>query len=110
MDRKNLSSKIDSENHTSSVDSSSVDKAVERASKDRNFILNAVEQLNRLKFPVYKAQIMDFLKKKSANDELLSLSDSSGIVSDLSNIFQNSRLLALYDEQIYPYRYLPTAN
>jgi hypothetical protein len=32
-----------------------------------------VEQLNGLKFPVYKAQIMDFLKKGSANDELLSL-------------------------------------
>jgi hypothetical protein len=38
------------------------------------------------------------------------ISDSSGIVSDLSDIFQNSRLLALYDAHIYPYRYLPTAN
>jgi hypothetical protein len=64
MDRKTLSSKIDSENDISSVDSDSVNKAVERASKDRNFILNAVEQLNRLKFPVYKAQIMDFFSKK----------------------------------------------
>ena len=73
MERKNLSSKIDSEMHISSVDSASVNKAVERASKDRNFILNAVEQLDGLKFPAYKTQIMDFLKKNSARYELLSL-------------------------------------
>ena len=73
MDRKNLSSKIESEKHVSSVDTDSVNKAVEKASKDRNFILNAVQQLNGLKFPAYKTQIMDFLKKNSANYELLSL-------------------------------------
>jgi hypothetical protein len=73
MDSEKYTSKIESEKHVSNVDSDSVNKAVERASRDRNFILNAVEQLNGLKFPVYKAQIMDFLKKGSANDELLSL-------------------------------------
>ena len=73
MDRKDLSSKIDSERHISSVDSASVNKAVERASKDRNFILNAVKQLNGLKFPAYKTQIMDFLKQSSDNQEMISL-------------------------------------
>ena len=73
MDRTNLSSKIESEKHTSRVDTDSVNKAVEKASKDRNFILNAVEQLDGLKFPAYKTQIMDFLKKNSARYELLSL-------------------------------------
>jgi len=73
MDSEDYPGKIESEKHVSDVDSDSVNKAVERASKDRIFIFNAVEQLNGLKFPVYKAQIMDFLKKSSANDELLSL-------------------------------------
>jgi hypothetical protein len=73
MDRKNLSSEIDSKEHISSIDSDSVNKAVERASKDRNFILYAVKQLTGLKFPVYKAQIMDFVRKNSTNDELLFL-------------------------------------
>jgi hypothetical protein len=73
MDRKNSSSNIDSEEHISTINSDSVNKAVERASKDRNFILFAVEQLSGLKFPVYKAQIMDFLKKSSANQEMISL-------------------------------------
>jgi hypothetical protein len=73
MDRKNLSSEIDSEEHISGIHSDSINNAVERASKDRNFILNAVEQLSGLKFPVYKAQIIDFLKKRAVNDELLSL-------------------------------------
>ncbi len=76
MDSKDLSSKIESEKHISSVDSGSINKAVERASKDRNFILNSVEQLNGLKFPAYKVQIMDFLKKNSATGELLSLFES----------------------------------
>lgn len=73
MDRKKLSDEIDSEEHISDINSGSVNKAVERASKDRNFILYAVEQLSGLKFPVYKAQIIDFLKKSSANEQLLSL-------------------------------------
>ena len=49
MDRKNLSSEIDSKEHVSSIDSDSVNKAVERASKDRNFILYAVKQLTGLR-------------------------------------------------------------
>jgi len=38
------------------------------------------------------------------------ISDNSGIVSDLSDIFQNSLVLVLYDAHKYPYSYLPTAN
>ena len=63
MDNHELTSRIKSERHIPSVDSKAINKAVERASRDRNFISHSVDQLNGLKFPAYKQQIMDFLKK-----------------------------------------------
>ena len=67
------SSKIESERHIPTVDSDSVNKAVERSSIDKNFILNAVEQLKGLKFPAYGSQITDYLRQNSASDEVLAL-------------------------------------
>jgi Protein of unknown function (DUF2795) len=67
------SSKIESERHIPTVDSDSVNKAVERSSRDKNFISNAVEQLRGLKFPAYGSQIIDYLRKNSADDEVLAL-------------------------------------
>ena len=45
----------------------------ERFSRDKNFVSNAVEQLRGLKFPVYGSQIIDYLRKNSADDEILAL-------------------------------------
>lgn len=67
------SSKIESERHIPTVDSDSVNKAVERSRRDKNFISNAVEQLRGLKFPAYGSQIIDYLRKNSADDEVLAL-------------------------------------
>lgn len=64
---------IESERHIPTVDSDSVNKAVERSSRDKNFISNAVEQLRGLKFPAYGSQIIDYLRKNSADDEVLAL-------------------------------------
>ncbi len=73
MDNNDSSNKIESERHIRTVDSDSVNKAVERSSRDKNFILNAVEQLKGLKFPTYGSQIIEYLRKNSANDEVLAL-------------------------------------
>jgi hypothetical protein len=67
LDNNNLSDKVESERHIPSVDSQAINKAVERASTDRDFISRSVEQL---KFPAYKAQILDFVKKNSAAEVL----------------------------------------
>ena len=71
MDSNDSPNKIESDKHISTVDSDSVNRAVERSSKDKNFISNAVEQLKGLKFPAYGSQITDYLRKNSANDEVL---------------------------------------
>jgi hypothetical protein len=73
MDSNDSSDKIDSERHIPTVDSDSVNKAVERSRIDKNFISNAVEQLGGLKFPAYGSQIIDYLRKNSADDEVLAL-------------------------------------
>ena len=70
MDNDNLSGKVESERHFPSVDSNAINKAVEKASTDRDFISRSVEQLNGLKFPAYKAQVLDFVKKNSAAEVL----------------------------------------
>ena len=70
MDNNNLSGKVESERHIPSVDSKAINKALEKASTDRDFISRSVEQLNGLKFPAYKAQILDFVKKNSAAEVL----------------------------------------
>jgi hypothetical protein len=72
LDNNNLSGKVESERHFPNVDSKAINKAVEKASTDRDFISRSVEQLNGLKFPAYKAQILDFVKKNS-DAELLDL-------------------------------------
>jgi hypothetical protein len=55
MDSNDLSNKIEAERHIPTVKSNSINQAVERASKDRNFISKALEQLSGLKFPAYKS-------------------------------------------------------
>jgi chaperonin GroEL (HSP60 family) len=76
LDSNNLSNKIEAERHISTVNSNSINQAVERASKDRNFISKAVEQLRGLKFPVYKRQLIEYLKNNSAESETLALFES----------------------------------
>ena len=76
MDSNNLSNKIEAERHIPTVNSNSINQAVERASKDRNFISKALEQLGGLKFPAYKRQLIEHLKNNSADSETLALFES----------------------------------
>jgi hypothetical protein len=51
----------------------SVHNAVKKASKDPNFISQVVEQLDTLKFPVYKHQILSFIQNKSSDENVIGL-------------------------------------
>ena len=74
------SKKIESKRHRPTTDHKSLHEAVTRASKDANFISKVVEQLETLKFPAYKHQILNYIQNKfSDNDDiglLKSLNDS----------------------------------
>ena len=51
----------------------SVHSAVKKASKDANFISQVVEQLDTLKFPAYKHQILSFIQNKSSDENAIGL-------------------------------------
>jgi hypothetical protein len=74
------SSKIESTRHLPGSDRSSVHNAILKASKDRNFISKVLEKLEGLHYPVYKLNILEFMKMHSANPDeialLKSLNDS----------------------------------
>jgi hypothetical protein len=72
MDKEN----IHSVGHVSTLDTKSINKAIEKASTDSDFITFAVEQLNGFDFPGYKARMIQFLKDRSADKEVISLFES----------------------------------
>ena len=70
MDR---SKKIEAVRHTAENDRESVQKAVKKASEDSNFISQVVKQLDTLKSPAYKHQILSFMQDKSSDENVIGL-------------------------------------
>ena len=70
MDR---SKKIEAVRHTAENDHESVHNAVNKASKDASFISQVVDQLDTLKFPAYKHDILSFIKDKSSDENGIGL-------------------------------------
>ena len=67
------SKKIEAVRHKAEDDHESVHNAVNKASKDANFISQVVEQLDTLKFPAYKHQILSFIQDKSSDQNAIAL-------------------------------------
>jgi hypothetical protein len=82
MDR---SKKIEAVRHTAENDRESVQNAVKKASEDSNFISQVVDQLESLKFPAYKHQILSFIQNKSSDNNTI------GLLKSLNDavLFQN---------------------
>ena len=72
----NKSDNIDSTSHKAERDRTTIHRAVDKASKDKNFITKAIEQLESMKFPAFKYQILDYATRNSADDEVISLFQS----------------------------------
>jgi hypothetical protein len=71
-----ISNKISFTSHTAEGNPTSAHKAVNKASKDRNFIVRALSQLESLKFPAYKYQILDYAKMHSVDNDVITLLQS----------------------------------
>jgi hypothetical protein len=67
------SKKIESVRHTPERDQKSIHNAVNKASRDANFISQAVQQLDALQFPAYKYQILNFVKSKSTDENAIAM-------------------------------------
>lgn len=67
------SKKIEAVRHKAENNREFVHKAVKKASNDSNFISQVVEQLDTLKFPAYKHQILSFVQNKSSDENAIGL-------------------------------------
>src|SRR5919202_249670 len=53
--------------------SSSSNRSVEKASRDDNFITNAVNSIKEMQFPAYKKDIVEYAKKKTGTNSDITL-------------------------------------
>lgn len=67
------SKKIENVRHEAKGNRQSIHKAVNKASNDANFISQVVEQLDTIKFPAYKSQILSYIQDKSSDENILGL-------------------------------------
>lgn len=72
----NKSDDVEYKSHRAERDRTSIHQAVDKASKDKNFIEKAVKQLESIKFPAFKYQILDHAARNSADKEVISLLQS----------------------------------
>ena len=70
------SKKIEAVRHNAQDNHESLQNAVNKASKDSNFISQVVGQLDALKFPAYKHQILSFIQSRSSDNNVIGLLNS----------------------------------
>jgi hypothetical protein len=73
----NLRGNVSSDRHTPSYDTNSINRVIERASKEDNFISNAVSCIKEMRFPAYKKEIVDHATRNvNADSDMLALFES----------------------------------
>src|ERR671926_15858 len=73
----NLGGNVSSDRHTPSYDTNSINRVIERASKEDNFISNAVSSIKEMRFPAYKKDIVDYATRNvNADSDVLALFES----------------------------------
>jgi Protein of unknown function (DUF2795) len=73
----NLRGNVSSDRHTPSYDTNSINRVIERASKEDNFISNAVSCIKEMRFPAYKKDIVDHATRNvNADSDMLALFES----------------------------------
>ena len=70
------SKKIEAVRHNPQDNHESLHNAVNKASSDSHFISQVVEQLDALKFPAYKHQILSFIQSRSSDNNVIGLLNS----------------------------------
>ena len=70
------SKKIEAARHNAEHNHESLHNAVNKASKDSTFISRVVGELDTLKFPAYKHQILSFIQSRSSDENVIGLLNS----------------------------------
>jgi hypothetical protein len=99
MENKNLSSEIDSEFHVSEIDSTLVNQASVTANVDRDFILKAIKELEKMDFPAYKNQILEFLSNSAGDAKLIALFQTLSASIKYRDLYQVQKALEQNNSQ-----------
>jgi hypothetical protein len=92
MDKKDAH-RIYSARHNSKVNSGLINKGIEKASKDRNFLSETIDQLRGLKFPAYKKDMIEFMRQTSAAEKNMSLVRSLTDSKSYHSLYQVKKAL-----------------
>jgi hypothetical protein len=88
----NKSDNVESKSHIAG-DRTMIHRAVGKASQDKNFIEKAVKQLESMKFPAFKYQILDYAARNSADKEVISLLQSLDDKMQYQSIYKLQKAL-----------------
>ena len=74
--KDNSKESIDAAKHVPAYDASRINRAIEKASRNPDFVGQAVAKLAELKFPAFKHDIIDYIKSIDADEDVVSLFES----------------------------------
>jgi hypothetical protein len=87
--KKSNSGIVGTSRHKPKFDTASINRALERAMNDERFLNDTLESIETMNFPAYKNDIVQYLKNKTADQDIISLFESlDGYIqfNDLSHV------------------------
>lgn len=69
-------SSVESVRHEPTQNSESLNQAINRVTKDENFLNSSMSLIGNLKFPVFKVNIIDHVRKVTKDPDVISLFES----------------------------------
>src|SRR5919106_29319 len=74
--KKSNSGIVGTSRHKPTFDTASINRALERAMNDERFLNDALESIETMNFPAYKNDIVQYLKDKTADQDIILLFES----------------------------------
>jgi hypothetical protein len=79
---------VGSTRHHPTYDSNSINRAVEKSTSDPNFLNNAIKLLEKMQFPAFKHNIIDYTTKVTSDKDVVSLFESLNGYIKFENLYQ----------------------
>jgi hypothetical protein len=86
--KDNSKETVGSARHHPTYDSNSLNRAVEKSTSDPNFLNNAIKSLEKMPFPAFKHNIIDYTTKVTSDKDVVSLFESLNGYIQFENLHQ----------------------
>ena len=86
--KDNSKETVGSARHHPTYDSNSLNRAVEKSTSDPNFLNNAIKSLEKMPFPAFKHNIIDYTTKVTSDKDVVSLFESLNGYIQFENLQQ----------------------